>query len=50
MLEYEEPYVYNRLLVSEESFNTMELALKNAHARQPGLCLDEVCDDMFGDG
>ena len=50
MLEYEEPYVYNRLLVSEESFNTRELALKNAHARQPGLCLDEVCDDMFGDG
>ena len=50
MLEYEEPYVYSRLLVSEEAFKTKKLALKNAQANQPGLCLDEVCDEMFGDG
>ena len=47
---YEEPYVYSRLLVSEEAFKTKKLALKNARAHQPGLCLDEVCDEMFGDG
>lgn len=50
MLEYEEPYVYSRLLVSEEAFKTKKLALKNAQTNQPGLCMDEVCDEMFGDG
>lgn len=50
MLEYEEPYVYSRLMVAEEAFSSKRLLLKNAHSPRPGLCLDEVCDEMFGDG
>ena len=50
ILEYEEPYVYNRLMVIEEVFKTKKLMLKNARASEPGLCMDEVCDEMFGDG
>lgn len=50
MLEYDEPYVYNRLMVTEEAFKTKKLALENARADDPGLLLDEVCDEMFADG
>ena len=50
ILEYEEPYVYNRLMVIEEVFKTKKLMLKNARASEPGLCMDELCDEMFGDG
>ena len=49
ILEYEEPYVYNRLMVIEEVFKAKKLMLKNARASEPGLCMDEVCDEMFGD-
>ena len=50
MPEYEEPYVRCRLMVTEETFKTRKLALEDASLPQPGLLLDEVCDEIFGDG
>lgn len=50
MLEYQEPYVVLRLWVAEEPFASKELALENAKMPEPGLCLNDVCDEMFGGG
>ena len=50
MLEYEVPQIYNRLMVEDASFSSLNEAMENMESDDPGFDFREFCNDIFGDG
>ena len=50
IIEYAEPYTYNRLFEKEKVFDTWEEAERDMKAFTCEIVLTEVFNDIFGDG
>ena len=50
MLEYEAPLIYNRLMIEDATFASLNAAMADLELPEPIFDFSGFCNDIFGDG
>ena len=50
MLEYEAPLIYNRLMIEDATFASLNAAMADLELPEPSFDFSGFCNDIFGDG